>query len=206
MSSARIIATAHYDHADNLWIAFDGQPPRKASSIAEAVGQAHRVVSNDDDDYASFGVALEDNELLIVADDRPGRCVLAYGIPADGHTTMTDVASGEDRTYVPDFDREAIDKVEADYPAGVLVRWQARSVAADAGQPGALLVVQPGAEAHAILAEVGEIFRRARDAERAAAGAVYTAAEIGARAGLPETRIAELLGVNRTTVRTALGK
>lgn len=132
--------------------------------------------------------------------------VLAYGIPADGHTTMTDVKTGRQRTYVPDFDREAIDKVEADYPAGVLVRWQARSVAADAMQPGALLVVRPDADAHAILSEVGDIFRHARDAERAAAGAVYTAAEFGARAGLPETRIAELLGVNRTTVRTALGK
>lgn len=206
MSSATIIATGHYDHADNLWITFDGEPARKASSVAEAIGQAHRVVTNDDDDYASFGVLLEDNEFLVVSQEQPDCCVLAYGVPSDGHTTMRDVVSGEDRTYMPDFDREAIDKIEADYPNCRIVRWAARSVAVDAGQQGALLVIQPGAEAHEVLAEVGEIFRRAREAERAAAGAVYTAAELGASAGLSEVRIAELLGVNRTTVRTALGK
>ena len=132
--------------------------------------------------------------------------VLAYGVPSDGHTTMTDVKSGRQRTYVPDFDREAIDKIEADYPTGQVVRWAARSVAVDAVQQGALLVIKRGADADEVLAEVGAIFRQAREAERAAAGAVYTAAELGASAGLPETRIAELLGVNRTTVRTALGK
>jgi hypothetical protein len=66
--SITVIATGHYDDADTLWITFPGETARKVSSVAEAIGQPHRVVTNDDDDYASFGILLEDNEFLIVAE------------------------------------------------------------------------------------------------------------------------------------------
>ena len=56
------------------------------------------------------------------------------------------------------------------------------------------------------LEAVGAAWAAARDSERAIAGTAYEAVRAAAEAGLSEVRIAELLGVNRTTVRTALGK
>lgn len=56
------------------------------------------------------------------------------------------------------------------------------------------------------LQAVGAAWAAARDSEREIAGTAYEAVRIAAEAGLSEVRIAELLGVNRTTVRTALGK
>ena len=53
---------------------------------------------------------------------------------------------------------------------------------------------------------VGAGWEAARDSEREIAGTAYDAVRAAADAGLSEVRIAELLGVNRTTVRTALGK
>ena len=61
-------------------------------------------------------------------------------------------------------------------------------------------------DATARLEAVGAAWAAARDSEREIAGAAYEAVRIAAEAGLSEVRIAELLGVNRTTVRTALGK
>ncbi len=204
--TSTVIATGHYDDADTLWITFPGSTARKASSVAEAIGQPHRVVTNDDDDYASFGLLLEDHEFLVIEEESTDHSVLAYGIESDGHMTITDVVSSTERTYIPTYDRNALDQIKADYPNRQIIRWSARSVPADAEQPGALLVVQPGAEAHQVLSQIGSIFRQARDAERAAAGAVYTAVEFGVRAGIPETHIAKLVGIDRMTVRKALGK
>ena len=53
---------------------------------------------------------------------------------------------------------------------------------------------------------IGAAWDRARDNEREIAGEAYDAAKAAAEAGLPETQIAEALGVNRLTVRRALGK
>jgi hypothetical protein len=53
---------------------------------------------------------------------------------------------------------------------------------------------------------IGAAWDRARDNEREIAGEAYDAAKSAAEAGLPETQIAEALGVNRLTVRRALGK
>jgi len=53
---------------------------------------------------------------------------------------------------------------------------------------------------------VGAIWDRAKDEEREIAGSAYDAVKEAADAGLPETQIADLIGVNRTTVRRALGK
>ena len=53
---------------------------------------------------------------------------------------------------------------------------------------------------------VGAVWDRARDEEREVAGAAYDAAKAAAEAGMPEAQIAEALGVNRLTVRRALGK
>jgi hypothetical protein len=61
-------------------------------------------------------------------------------------------------------------------------------------------------DAIARLEAVGTAWAAARDSEREIAGTAYEAVRAAAEAGLSEVRIAELLGVNRTTVRTALGK
>ena len=53
---------------------------------------------------------------------------------------------------------------------------------------------------------VGAVWDRARDEEREVAGSAYDAAKAAAEAGMPEAQIAEALGVNRLTVRRALGK
>ena len=63
-----------------------------------------------------------------------------------------------------------------------------------------------GEDATARLEAVGAAWAAARDSEREIAGTAYDAVRAAAEAGLSEVRIAELLGVNRTTVRTALGK
>ena len=53
---------------------------------------------------------------------------------------------------------------------------------------------------------VGAVWDAARDTEREIAGTAYDAVKEAAFHGMSEVRIAELLGVNRGTVRTALGK
>ena len=53
---------------------------------------------------------------------------------------------------------------------------------------------------------IGAAWDRAKDNERDIAGEAYDAAKSAAEAGMPETQIAEALGVNRLTVRRALGK
>jgi len=53
---------------------------------------------------------------------------------------------------------------------------------------------------------IGAAWDRAKDNEREIAGEAYDAAKSAAEAGMPETQIAEFLGVNRLTVRRALGK
>ena len=53
---------------------------------------------------------------------------------------------------------------------------------------------------------IGAAWDRVRDNEREIAGEAYDAAKAAAEAGMPETQIAEALGVNRLTVRRALGK
>lgn len=53
---------------------------------------------------------------------------------------------------------------------------------------------------------VGAIWDRAKDDEREIAGSAYDAVKDAADAGFPETQIADLLRVNRITVRRALGK
>lgn len=53
---------------------------------------------------------------------------------------------------------------------------------------------------------IGAAWDRAKENERDIAGEAYDAAKAAAEAGMPETQIAEALGVNRLTVRRALGK
>ncbi|MGA1081314.1 MAG: hypothetical protein ACO3WK_13225 [Steroidobacteraceae bacterium] len=53
---------------------------------------------------------------------------------------------------------------------------------------------------------IGDGWKRARDEEREIAGIAYEAVRDAHSAGLPETQIASLLGVDRMTVRRALGK
>lgn len=56
------------------------------------------------------------------------------------------------------------------------------------------------------LHSVGQRWNEARKAERLAAEQVHTAIRHAASTGMPETQIAAALGVNRMTVRKALGK
>ena len=58
----------------------------------------------------------------------------------------------------------------------------------------------------AVSSRRGAAWDRAKDNEREIAGEAYDAAKAAAEAGMPETQIAEALGVNRLTVRRALGK
>ena len=53
---------------------------------------------------------------------------------------------------------------------------------------------------------VGAVWDLARVMEREVAGSAYDAAKAAAEAGMLEAQIAEALGVNRLTVRRALGK
>lgn len=57
-----------------------------------------------------------------------------------------------------------------------------------------------------VLIDLGEVWHAAREAERMAAAAVYAAIRHATEQGVPETRIANLVGVDRMTVRRALGK
>lgn len=56
------------------------------------------------------------------------------------------------------------------------------------------------------LRDAGKKWARARKAEREWAASTYDAIRSAADLGIPETRIAELAGVDRMTVRKALGK
>jgi DNA-binding GntR family transcriptional regulator len=57
------------------------------------------------------------------------------------------------------------------------------------------------------LRDVGKRWARAKAAERKAAASAYAAIRYAATVqGVPETQIAELVGVDRMTVRRALGK
>ena len=56
------------------------------------------------------------------------------------------------------------------------------------------------------LVNVAKRWRKAREQERALALQLYELIQAAHKMGLPETRIAELAGVDRMTVRRALGK
>ena len=56
------------------------------------------------------------------------------------------------------------------------------------------------------LREAGDIWTNARVSERVAALNAYERIRVAHEGGLPETVIAELVGVDRMTVRRALGK
>jgi hypothetical protein len=127
--------------------------------------------------------------------------IRAYGIPSNSQTVLRDSAGNEvfvDRTT-------KINNIQTAYPNDIIVRWTGMSVASDATQQGALLVVDKSATAEDILADAGQIFSKARAAQREASGAVYTAIENASRAGISEVQIAKLAGVDRMTVRRALG-
>ena len=75
------------------------------------------------------------------------------------------------------------------------------------------LAVQASAQVHpsrsVVLPELeraGVAWQEARAAERGAQLACYSAIKAAAAAGIPETRIAEYVQVDRATVRRALGK
>jgi hypothetical protein len=57
-----------------------------------------------------------------------------------------------------------------------------------------------------VLGDVAEIWNAAKDAERIAAAAAYTAIRFAAADGVPEAEIARIIDVDRMTVRRALGK
>ena len=128
--------------------------------------------------------------------------IRAYGVPADGHTDLTDTATGEifvDRTT-------GIQNIRDKYPDYEVLRWQGMSSISDDRQQGAILVIDKSASAEDVLFSAGAIFAKARAAERHAAGAVYTAIEHAFHAGMSEVQIAKIAGVDRMTVRRALGK
>lgn len=128
--------------------------------------------------------------------------IRAFGIPGNGQTVLHDSAGNEvfvDRTT-------KINNIQTQYPDDNIVRWTGMSVIADGVQQGALLVVDKSATAEDILTDAGQIFNKARAAQREASGAVYTAIENASRAGISEVQIAKLAGVDRMTVRRALGK
>lgn len=56
------------------------------------------------------------------------------------------------------------------------------------------------------LRKAGKVWSKARESEREAAAAAYAAIVEAHAAGLAETRIAAIAGVDRMTVRKALGK
>lgn len=128
--------------------------------------------------------------------------IRAYGIPSNGQTVLRDSNGNEvfvDRTT-------KINNIQTQYPDDNIVRWTGMSVNSDSTQQGALLVVDKSATAEDILTDAGHIFNKARAAQREASGAVYTAIENASRAGISEVQIAKLAGVDRMTVRRALGK
>lgn len=57
-----------------------------------------------------------------------------------------------------------------------------------------------------MLQNLGQVWSQAREAERIAAAAVYAAIRHATEQDVPETQIAAALGVDRMTVRRALGK
>jgi len=61
-------------------------------------------------------------------------------------------------------------------------------------------------DADMILRDIADVWTAAREAERIAAAAAYAAIRHAAAAGMTEVRIANLLDVDRMTVRRALGK
>lgn len=63
-----------------------------------------------------------------------------------------------------------------------------------------------GSDAEMVLRDMADAWEQAREAERIAAAAAYAAIRYAANQGMPETRIAEALRVDRMTVRRALGK
>lgn len=71
-----------------------------------------------------------------------------------------------------------------------------------------LVRVIPAADVadEATLRDLGRAWRDARDAERAAADAAKAAVVAAAEAGTPETTLADWVGVDRMTIRRALGK
>lgn len=125
--------------------------------------------------------------------------IRAYGIPGN---SLLDVYTEE--VFVDNS--STIDIIQKHYFDYDIVRWTGMSVISDSVQSGALLVVKKNATAEDILADAGQIFNKARLAQREASGAVYTAIENAARAGISEVQIAKLAGVDRMTVRRALGK
>ena len=128
--------------------------------------------------------------------------IRAYGIPSNGPISLLDVYTG--KTFVAQ--NAQIDSVQTYFFDYDIVRWTGMSVISDGVQQGALLVVDKSATAEDILADAGQIFNKARAAQREASGAVYTAIENASRAGISEVQIAKLAGVDRMTVRRALGK
>lgn len=61
-------------------------------------------------------------------------------------------------------------------------------------------------ETESNLVRIGKRWTTAKARERDAAAFAYAYMREAAEAGIPETRIAELVGVDRMTVRRALGK
>ena len=54
--------------------------------------------------------------------------------------------------------------------------------------------------------KAGAAWHQAKERERGCAAALYLAMQEAAEAGMPETQIAKAAGVDRMTVRRALGK
>jgi hypothetical protein len=65
---------------------------------------------------------------------------------------------------------------------------------------------QVGVTAAQVLAEAGARYHEARQAERDAAAVAFTAIERGAKAGISEVDMSKISGLNRMTIRKALGK
>jgi len=133
---------------------------------------------------------------------RHQRAIRAIAVPLDAQTIVNDLQTGE--TF---HDRSStIDGLREQFPNHQIVRWQGSSVIEDATQTGALLILSADASADEVIEQAGQIFTEARQAQFRAAAALYTAIEHAHRSGISELQISKLAGVDRMTVRRALGK
>ena len=128
--------------------------------------------------------------------------IRAIAVPLDAQTIVNDLQTGE--TF---HDRSStIDALREQFPNHQIVRWQGSSVIEDATQTGALLILNADASADEVITQAGQMFMEARQAQFRSASALYTAIEHAHRSGISELQISKLAGVDRMTVRRALGK
>lgn len=128
--------------------------------------------------------------------------IRAIAVSVDGHSIVSDLETG--KTFHDST--STIAALRQQFPDKQIVRWQGSSVIEDAEQTGALLILNSETSADEVIVQAGQMFVEARQAQFRAAAALYTAIEHAHRAGISEVQISKLAGVDRMTVRRALGK